>query len=257
MSNLEELSLNLSVTKKKTFIDGNNLKSLISGMARLGKFTFNIRSTISFDNEINFVSIEYIENSFKNFQYNRVVCCVDYFSESEDGQCHIYSSPYIGKEYKNITNHFPGGLFQYVREISLFDERPFEHEFFLRISQSFPMMKILTVTNEKQQQKNKQCGKSTDDNQYLPIIQYPHLKDLYLQTVHEDYIEQFLIDTKICLPKNVHLLANTQLLIKVTHNFTRDATRMNCSKITYNYDGTICQLPKHCKDYFLHIHRLI
>jgi len=36
--------------------------------------------------------------------------------------------------YDNITNNFPGGLFKYVVEISLYDERPFEHEFFLRIS---------------------------------------------------------------------------------------------------------------------------
>lgn len=74
------------------------------------------------------------------------------------------------------------------QEISLFDERPFEHEFFLRISQSFPLLEILTVANEKPQ-KNEQCGKSNDDNQHLPIIQYPHLTDLRLHGVHEDYVE--------------------------------------------------------------------
>jgi hypothetical protein len=30
---------------------------------------------------------------------------------------------------KNITNNFPGGLFKFVHEIWLLDERPFEHEF--------------------------------------------------------------------------------------------------------------------------------
>ncbi|CAF3037323.1 unnamed protein product, partial [Rotaria sp. Silwood2] len=28
-----------------------------------------------------------------------------------------------------ITNHFPGGLYPYVRVVSLYDEYPFEHEF--------------------------------------------------------------------------------------------------------------------------------
>jgi hypothetical protein len=56
-------------------------------------------------------------------------------------QCHIYSYPYEWKCYKNITNNFPGGLFKCVYEVSLFDERPFEHEFFLQIAQSFPFMK--------------------------------------------------------------------------------------------------------------------
>jgi hypothetical protein len=33
--------------------------------------------------------------------------------------------------YGVVTNDFPGGLFEYARMVSLFDERPFEHEFFL------------------------------------------------------------------------------------------------------------------------------
>jgi hypothetical protein len=224
-------------------------------MTRLKKFTFNIRSIIPLDNQINFLSNEYIENTFRNFQYNQVICCVDYFSESENGQCHIHSCPYIWKEYNNITNHFPGGLFKCVREISLFDERPFEHEFFLRISQSFPLMEILTLINQKQQ-KNKQCKKSKDDNQHLSIIKYPHLTELHLREVHEDYIEQFLVHTKTCLPNNVYLFTDHQLLIKVTHNFTRDTTRFNCSKINYLYYDTT-QHPKHFKDYFLHTRSLI
>jgi hypothetical protein len=28
--------------------------------------------------------------------------------------------------YENITNNFPGGLFKYVRMVSLFDELPFD-----------------------------------------------------------------------------------------------------------------------------------
>jgi hypothetical protein len=65
---------------------------------------------------------------------------VDYFSEAEQAHCHIYTYPYKLKSYKKITSYIPGGLLKCVREVSLYDERPFDHEFSLRISQSFPLL---------------------------------------------------------------------------------------------------------------------
>jgi hypothetical protein len=56
-----------------------------------------------------------------------------------------YSDPYRLIYYYSITNQFPGGSFKYVREISLIDE----HEFFLRIVQSVPLMEKLSIVNEK------------------------------------------------------------------------------------------------------------
>jgi hypothetical protein len=147
MSNLEELSLNFAIHNRKPFLDGNNLKDIINHMTQLKKFTFNIHSTIRLDNQIDLPSNENIQNTFRDFKHNQIVSCVDYFSETVKGQCRIYSYPYTWKEYNNITNNFPGGLFECVRKISLFDERPFEHEFFLRIAQSFPLMKKLTLVN--------------------------------------------------------------------------------------------------------------
>ncbi|CAF3242981.1 unnamed protein product [Rotaria socialis] len=89
----------------------------------------------------------------------------------------------------------------------------FEHEFFLRIAQSFPLVKALTLVNMKPQN-----GKQTDDNQNLPIIEYAHLTTLDLTKSHLDYIEQFLLDTKTTLPSNVHLSVVYQALRKVTQN---------------------------------------
>ncbi|CAF1050214.1 unnamed protein product [Rotaria magnacalcarata] len=65
---------------------------------------------------------------------------INYFPEANECHCHIYSYPYTLTYYHNITNNFPGGLFKYVRQVSLYDEYPFEHDFFLRITQSFPCM---------------------------------------------------------------------------------------------------------------------
>jgi len=252
MINLEKLSLNLTILDRRTFVDGINLTDIINHMIQLKEFIFNIRSIIHLDNQIDLPSKEIIQNTFRNLKYNQIISSVDYFSERAEGQCHIYSYPYTSKEYNNITNNFPGGLFECVREISLFDECPFEHDFFLQIAQSFPLMEKLTLVNYKPQ-KNKQ---SKDDHQHLSIIKYPHLNELDLFEVHDDYIEQFLFHSKTCLSYNVILITDHELLEKVTHNFKRDATRFNCSKVNYLYSSTVSSLPKHFKDYFFHIHQL-
>ncbi|CAF1211488.1 unnamed protein product [Rotaria sordida] len=216
MSNLEKLDLNLSLSMKKAFVDGNDLKkNIINHMLRLDKFTFNIRSVLHLHNEINLPSNEDIQNTFRNFKNNHIISCLDYFQEQQSSQCLIYSYPYKSKFYKYITNNFSGGLFKCVREISLFDVHPFEHEFFLRISQSFPFMQKLALRNYKPQN-NKLCKESKNDNQDLSIIKYPHLTNLTLSRSHDDYVKQFLLDTKTCLPNNVHLNVTYQTLERVT-----------------------------------------
>ena len=222
MSNLEELSLYF-INTYGPIIDGDNLeKNIINHMTKLNKFTFNIRSIIRLNNQINLPSNEDIQNTFRNFKNNQIISNVDYFSKANLFHCHIYSYPYTWTYYDNITNNFPGGLFKCVREISLLDERPFEHEFFLQIAQSFPFIEKLSLHN-REPQKN--------DNQQWSIIEYPHLIELDLVRIHENYVEQFLNNTKTCLLNNVYLHVDYDSLQKVTHNFTRDATRINCSKI--------------------------
>ncbi|CAF4358988.1 unnamed protein product, partial [Rotaria sordida] len=50
--------------------------------------------------------------------------------------------------------------------------------------------------------------------------------------VHDDYIEQFLFHTKTYLQKNIIVYVDYESLQRVTHNFTRDSTRINCAKIS-------------------------
>ncbi|CAF1005573.1 unnamed protein product [Rotaria magnacalcarata] len=250
MLNLEKLHLCLKISGRNSFIHGNNLKiDIMNHMSQLNQFTFNIRSTIRLHNQISFLSNEDIQHTFNDFQNNQIISCVDYFSEMERGQCHIYTYPYQLKEYHQITNSFPGGIFKYVREISLFDERPFQHEFFFQISQSFPFMKKLTLINQKPQN-DKRYRKVDDDNQHLSIIEYPNLSHLNLDEAHDDYIEQFLIDTKTCLPNTVYLSVDYQVLKRVTQHFTRNTTRINCTKLCSLGLIGICQIPKYVKEYF-------
>ncbi|CAF1106897.1 unnamed protein product [Rotaria sp. Silwood1] len=44
------------------------------------------------------------------------------------------------KFYDNVTNHFPDELVIYVVRVTLYDDPPFEYEFFVQIAQSFPKM---------------------------------------------------------------------------------------------------------------------
>jgi hypothetical protein len=165
MSNLEKLDACLTNSRDNRFIDGYDLKKdIINHMPRLNKFIFNIRSIILYHNQIDLPSNEDIQYTFRDFKDDHIISCVDYFSAAEEGHCHIYSYPYKLKSYEKITNNFPGGLFKCVREVSLFDERPFEYEFFLRITQSFLLLENLSVINEKSQN-NKQYRKSKNDNQ--------------------------------------------------------------------------------------------
>ncbi|CAF0910860.1 unnamed protein product [Rotaria sordida] len=250
MLNLEKLDLQLVVYRNKGFINGNDFKEdIINHMPRLNKFTFNIRLFNRCPDQINIPSNENIQYTFKDFKDNQIISCVDYFQEKQYSYCHIYSYPYRMNYYDNISNNFPGGLFKNVHTVSLFDERPFEYEFFLQIAQSFPFMKKLNVNNKKPQ-KNKLYRKSKNDNQNLSIIKYPHLTRLSLVQAHDDYVEQFLLHTEVFLPNTVHLIVLYEVMKKITENFTRHATRINCAKLASLdlIDRYKCIKP--VKDYF-------
>ncbi|CAF4204874.1 unnamed protein product [Rotaria sordida] len=235
MSNLEELGLCLTVYVHKTFIDGNHLKTkIIKQMTRLNQFTFFIRSFINIFNEMSFPSTEDIQQTFIDFPFNKIISYVDNFADRKKIQCYIYSYPFLMRYYTGITNNFPGGLFEHVRVVSLFDEQPFEHEFFLRIQKSFPFIEELFLANRKPQNR-KQYYESNSNNQTLSLIEYFFLNKLDISNVHDDYIEQFLFDTKTYLQNNVILSVDYESLQRVTHNFTRDATRTNCAKISKLY----------------------
>ncbi len=248
--NLKKLDLSLPTLTYKPFIDGHNLtQNIINHMPLLNMFTFNIHSLTNFYNPNNIPSNEYIQETFRDFPNKQILSDVDYFQETGYSQCHIYSYPYPCqvRYYNGITNNFPGGIFQWVREVSLHDERPFEHEFFLRISQSFPFVNTLTIHNEKAQ-RNKQFRKS--QNKHLSIIEFLYLADLYLDYAHKDYYEQFLFENKSCLPNDIYVRMDYRLAKKVTHNFRRNITRSNCAKMRFVSFQSNLTFSDHIKDYF-------
>ena len=250
MINLEELDLHLVVSCENRFIDGYDLKNnIINHLLRLNKFVFNIRSRLPLNEQVYLFSNEDCQLSFNDFKNNKIISCVDYFPNRNEGQCHIYSYPYQAKYHEFITNNFPDGLFKYVRKVSLYDERPFEHEFFVKIAKAFPFMKQLTVNNDKPQ-RNKFDEQSKDDNRHLSVVQYPYLSALNFFYAHDDYVEQFLLNIKTCLTTRLTCRVDFSTLNRITHNFTRDATRTNCAKILGILVPRNISISKQLRDYF-------
>jgi hypothetical protein len=246
MINLEKLILYLVITWDETFIDGTYLKkNIINHLPLLREFMFNIHSKFSLYDHIPVLSNEDIQCTFTDFKDYKVISNIDYFPTDRTGQCHIYSYPYTLTHYNDITNNFPGGLFNYVQVVTLFDERPFEHDFFMRIAQAFPFLKDLTITNSEPQ-KYKEYSNSNDENQHFPIIEYPHLIYLKFFQIHDDYAEQFLLDTKTCFLNDIYLSIRNDVLQRVTENLTRDATQNNYSKVKTLHLDNVVDLSKFC-----------
>ncbi|CAF3283269.1 unnamed protein product [Rotaria socialis] len=231
MSNLETLNLSVSISVKETFIDGHNLKNkIVNNMSRLNQFTFDIHSLMNINNYMILPSNGDIRNTFKDFQYTQVICYMDHFLDRKESRCHAYTYPSQMSHFEFISNQFPGGYYPYVRIVLLYDEHPFEHEFFLRIAQSFPFIEKLVLCNQKPQQ-HKQSYKLLTDNDHLSIVEYSHLVELDIEWAHDDYVEEFLCDRKAFFRKNIRLLVVGEALLRVTKNFTRKDTRMNCTKV--------------------------
>ncbi|CAF1146365.1 unnamed protein product [Adineta steineri] len=243
MSNLEELTLCLTVYYRKEIIDGKHLKTnILKHMPQLNQFTFFIHSFFLANSLVRLSSSEDIQKTIIDFPNDNIISYMNILPQTERVQCHIYSYPFMMRYYTGISNVFPGGLFEHVRSVSLIDERPFQHEFFVRIQKSFPFMQELSLVNYEAQNQT-QSFQSNGDNGNLSVIEYTSLCKLYITTAHDDYVEEFLVDTKTCLRNNIILFVDYESLQRVTHNFTRDATRNNCYKITKLH---LCDRAEHC-----------
>ncbi|CAF1414000.1 unnamed protein product [Adineta ricciae] len=237
MLNLTKLNLCLTLGLfSQKIVDGNIIRrDIVSQLPKLKKFDFFIHSITFKQNEDTIPSIDDIQRTFIGFEKSSVQCHANYLPKSKQSHCHIYCKRCSMIYFNFITNHFHGGIFHSVRKISLLDEMPFENEFFRRIAQSFPMLEELSVINNEEQQQKKQVFISNNDLENSSPIKYPHLHELRLVRVPDDYVEQFLLNTKTCLEKKFILYVEYESLQRVTHGLTRDQTRMNCEKIIQLY----------------------
>ena len=227
MCALEKLTISLYVENRTSFIDGVHLNSEIqSRMPYLSTFIFNILTyNVHFSGDDRPLSSDIRRTFTKGTSAD---CYVDYNWKGQ-GRCHIYSLPLPLTHFHDITNNFPGGQFIHVRNLYVVDTmRPFEHEFFQRITRSFPLLRSITVFNVLEQKASRPC---LDHEQVSSIVEYSHLTELDLECAHIDYVKQFLIDTRIYLPRLNILWIRYEHLTTVTENFTNNATRLNCAKV--------------------------
>ncbi|CAF3912460.1 unnamed protein product [Rotaria sp. Silwood1] len=212
-------------------------------MSNLHTFLFDIVTHIININEAS-KSSDDIRRTF----VQHVDCYID-CSPNKEGRCHIYSLPFTMKYMHAVTNNFPGGIFRTVRTSSLFDDiRPFEYDFFKRISHSFPLFNQLTIFNSIQQNE-KGTQNSYDNKKRFLIIEFVHLSKLNLSYAHFNYIEQFLLNTNTYLPSLNELEIQYEHLLSVIENFTSDATRFVCAKLKrLHTPGT----SVHSKDFYLY-----
>ena len=85
------------------------------------------------------------------------------------------------------------------------------------------------------------------------MIKYPHLTALHLIDTHDDYAAQFLLHRRTSLANLLHLTLDYHQINRITHSFTRDATRVNCGKVKSLHSDRRFHLSEHFYVYFPYV----
>ncbi|CAF1398240.1 unnamed protein product [Rotaria sordida] len=231
MSNLEKLTLNISIKDRNSVIDGTYVQhDIFDCMPQLHSFTFYICTYVETVDLSYKLSSEDIQQTLTNIGLQDVTSIVNYVCDSR-AACSIFSLPFQFDYLKDLGNKFPNIVFSYVTYLDVKDNDPFRHEFFVRIARSFPLLKYLCIYNVGSSLPVDLMTFSSDNCQLYSTIEYPHLTTLDLSYAHREYVEQFLNETKTYMPCLTELFVMARDLIVVTKNFTRNETRRNCAKV--------------------------
>ena len=225
MINLKELTLYMIIDGRNKFIDGNDINNeILIHMTQLNRLKFCISSTIRINNLNVHLFKDDIQQTFTNALFKKVECIIN--NRYPFVTCHVFSLPFMLNKLQYIGNIFPSIIFNHVKILLIEDVIPFQHEFFIRLAWSFPLLEQLCVFNLKSQ--TLLLDNSNNSN---AIVKYSHLMKLDIRDVHIDYIDQFLNYTKTCLPSLIELTVDYNLLKYVTEDFTRNETRFNCRNV--------------------------
>ncbi|CAF3336829.1 unnamed protein product [Rotaria socialis] len=244
MINLEELKLYLSVARfDSTYVDGIQLyDQFLICMTHLKKFTFCINTEVFNDKvRVEFPSNEDIQRSFIGRGYQQVTSYVRTNLMKTEGYCFLYSVPYDFEDFVQLNNSYQGGKFQAVRQLTMHDKIPFEHKLFKLISEDFPFLRFLYLSNRHPQQ---------DKQHSSTLITFPYLTSLYLQYAHVDYVELFLLKNNAHLPRLLNLRIEYESLTTITNNFTNNVTYFNFDRLR---SLDVCQAfvrPENFHQYF-------
>jgi hypothetical protein len=230
MSNLEQLSLWLSIEGNR-FLTGTDLdEQILLFLPQLITFDYRISTGIRVGDSVNQQNDD-IQSTFPIGQHNKFEASCSVVSYPDGSRfCYIISQPYTLNRLEFICQqNLPSGIFASVRFLMLYtnNQQSFEHQFFVKVSQSFPCLERLYIIGTEPQLFN---------NQTLPLIEFLYLKMLIFdENIHLDYILQFLTHTKTHLPKLDGLQINYEDLTAVTHVFTNTEILVNCARVTDLY----------------------
>ena len=138
---------------------------------------------------------------------------------------HFYSLPYHFEFAYHLNNsfQFQRYMFDQVRLLTMSDEKPYEKEFFRKVSQYFPFLNHLVIFNAKAPK-----GK---ENTSTPIT-FTHLTILDIYRSHPDYAKQFLLKDTTALPCLKELHVEYDSFASLTNYFTLDADNLNCTHLS-------------------------
>ncbi|CAF2191613.1 unnamed protein product [Rotaria magnacalcarata] len=227
---LEHLTSYLCIKDQHRITDGTRVQDdILAHMSQLHSLTFYISTYIDSGELRHNISREHIQQTFINIGQQNATTIVNRLSRSVV-ECSIFSLPFAFDYLGSLGNTFPNIIFNYVTYLVVEDKDAFRHEFFVRIARSFPLLKDLRIFNIELQLSS-DCTLSSDHSQSYSMIEYPHLTSLDVGYSHRDYLEQFLNETKACVPCLTKLKVSPRHLKIVTKNFTREETRRNCANI--------------------------
>ncbi len=212
-------------------IDGTFVQNdILFYMPQLHSFTFYISIYIDTPDLSPKLSCEDIQKTWINMGRQNATSIVSYASPYK-AVCSIFSVPFAFDYLIDLGNIFPNIVFSYVTYLLVKDIDVFRHEFFVRIARSFPLLKYLRIINIESQLLADLFTPSSDHSQSYSMIEYSHLTSLDVAYGHKDYLEQFLNETKAYVPCLTELKVLHCDLKRVTEDFTREATRRNCTKV--------------------------
>lgn len=248
MRNLNRLTLRLDIMRSSV-VDGIHLnEKIVSTMPHLNTFLFHLCTKMKTSSMNYLLTTNDVESTFTNWKYSPVVCTVDHFSDGFT-DCHIYSKPFPFNRFVCLPGSLCGQDFRFLTSLSLFDTRPFEHDFFQWISETMPLLNFLLIHNLTAQEKKCQT-RSVDEKAISSGLPYLHLVRLGLTFAHVDYAYQFLCCTNAYLPALAALSIPYEKLSIVTNGFTNDATRSTCGQLNeVNFKELIVH-PEHFHQYF-------
>ncbi len=121
------------------------------------------------------------------------------------------------------------------------DRIAFEHKLFQLISEEFPFLEFLYISNPYRMQ---------DKERLFTLITFPYLTLLDLKRAHIQYAELFLLKKNFHLPCLLNLAIEYESLTMITNNFTNNATHFNFERLK---SLDVCQSfvrPKNFHQYF-------